>query len=405
MSEKNSHSAAGQMAGYLFQPERALYRLATSSRGDQVGIETLDDIAVLSADGTVKVEQTKHYISDSNLTGRGRDFWKTLNIWLTAIDNEDIDPAKTHFFLVTNKQLPSGIVLDLKNLPDDHQKRVEWIAKLRVAGQNPSATIKEFVDSVLGHSDDELMTLVKALRVIDGSDASHGESLRKEIAGRLMLPKEHEDEMIQSLSGWLHETTLKLIRSGQSALFSRESFEEQVRRIIYVYQDKKFIRETEEAYLPVSDEERAACKGRLFVKQLQWLGFADDGEEILDAIDDHIRCSTEVIRLSQKGVVAPRDFEAFDARLIRRWKNLKRQHTPSPMPSTEKGKQDIGATILHETLNHREPLASQPTSEFYLTSGAYHRLADDPPSVGWHPEYQAKCESLNGKAGENEIVD
>ena len=63
MGEKNSHSAAGQMAGYLFQPERALYHLATGSRGSVVGIETLDDIAVVSQDGSIKLEQAKHYVS------------------------------------------------------------------------------------------------------------------------------------------------------------------------------------------------------------------------------------------------------------------------------------------------------------------------------------------------------
>src|SRR6185312_1162139 len=110
MSERNAHSAAGQMAGYLFQPERALFRLATSSRDDVIGIETLDDIAVVSPDGSTKLEQAKHYVSDANLSGRGKDFWKSLNIWLEAIENEEVEISKTEFFLVTNKTASSGLI-------------------------------------------------------------------------------------------------------------------------------------------------------------------------------------------------------------------------------------------------------------------------------------------------------
>src|SRR6185312_11296506 len=136
--------------------------------------------------------------------------------------------------------------------------------------------------------------------------------------------------------------------------------------------------------------------------QLQWLGLSDDDEQILEAIDDHIRSGTEAINLSRKGVVSKNDFEAFDDRLIKRWKNLKRQHTPTQLPTEEEKKQSVGKAILHNTMGYCESLAGQPTSELYLTQGAYHRLADAPPSVGWHPDYEQKINLLTEEDKQNE---
>jgi hypothetical protein len=394
MAEKNSHSAAGQMAGYLFQPERALYHLANSSRGSVVGIETLDDIAVVSQDGSIKLEQAKHYVSDKKaLSDRSKELWNSLKIWLDAIQSEEIDPVTTQFFLVTNKTITQGIVFDLMSLGDDEPSRANWVVKLRAAGQKPPESFKEIFLSVLGHSDDELKTLVQRIRVIDGN-ASHGAGLHAEIANRLHLVQSTDDEIIASLLGWVHDTTLTLIRAGKPALLTREAFDERLRRVTYRYQDERFVRETEEALIPVNEQERQERKGNLFVKQLRWLGLKDNDEQIIEAIDDHIRSGTEAIKLAQKGTVTKKDFQAFDDRLVKRWKTIKRSHVPSSLPPDEPKKQEVGLAILNSTMGHCEPLAGQQTTEYYLTQGAYHRLADEPPHVGWHPEYDQKAAVL-----------
>ena len=403
MPEKNSHSAAGQMAGYLFQPERALYHLADCSRGCVVGIETLDDVAVISSDGSIKLEQAKHYVSRKEpLADRSKEFWNSLKIWMDGIQKEEIEADKTEFFLVTNKTITKGIVFDLMSLGNDDASRANLVAKLRVAGQEPPGSLKEIFLSVLGHTDDELKQLVGRIRIIDGSE-SHGAGLCKKIADKLHLVQGTDDEIVVSLLGWVHDTTLTLLRAGKPALLTREAFDEHLRRITYRYNDTRFVRETEEALIPVNEEERQERKGKLFVRQLQWLGLQDNDEQIMDAIDDHIRSGTEAIKLAQKGFVSKQDFRAFDDRLVKRWKNIKRVHSTSGPPSIETKKQEIGLNILNATMGHREILAGQETTEYYLTQGAYHRLADEPPSIGWHPEYEQKASQLRqSNSGQNE---
>ena len=87
-----THSAPGPLAGYLFQVERALFRLATGGRGTVVGIETLDDVATIDRQGRTILEQDKHYISRHvPLADRSKEFWNTLGIWLAAIDAEEVE--------------------------------------------------------------------------------------------------------------------------------------------------------------------------------------------------------------------------------------------------------------------------------------------------------------------------
>ncbi len=400
MTTQPKHSAAGQMAGYLFQPERALCHLALSPRGTMVGIETLDDVAVVLPDGRQIREQDKHYTSDKKpLADRSKEFWNSLLVWLDAVEAEDLDMTAVEFHLVTNQTLESGLAFDLMQLEETKEATLAFVARLRESGKQPPETLKQLFSQVLAYSNEQLEQLVSRIRVFDATRAVHGTQLRTVLHDHLHLPPSHADEIIQGLLGWVDELILNQIRERKAAWIARAAFDERYIRLLHRYQDIAFVRETEEALIPVDDEERKKRKNRLFVKQLQWIGCSDDDDDnlILEAIDAHIRSGSEVARLSQKGVVTLEEFRAFDERLVKRWKFLRRLHVPRPIPQSENEQETVGRELLNQVLNHREALAGQQTSEFYLTQGAYHHLADDlnnPPRLGWHPLYEEKAEAL-----------
>lgn len=379
------------MAGYLFQPERALHHLAISPRGALVGIETLDDLAVVFSDGRQIREQDKHYISERRaLPDRSKDLWGTLKNWLDAWDAEEIDLESTELHIVTNRRLRKGLAFDLKRLPDSDEARSAFVTRLREVGKKPPKGLDAIVSSVLMHTSEQLTELIHRVRVFDSGNNTSGNDLRQALYDQLHLPAAHADEIIQGLLGWIDQLVLEQIRQGKPAWISRDAFSEQYRRLLFRYQDVLFLRETAEALIAVTEEQRQERKNRLFVKQLTWVGIGENDEVILDAIDAHIRSGSEVIRLSKLGIVSPPEFRAFDARLVSRWKILHRLHVPNLISGSESQLQDLGRALLHQTLNHREPLAGQPTTEYYLTHGAYHHLADD-KRVGWHPLYEEKA--------------
>lgn len=63
--------APGSAAGFIFQFERALARLAEAeSYAVEVGIEAIDDIAVRDAQELLLLEQNKHTVAADALTDR-----------------------------------------------------------------------------------------------------------------------------------------------------------------------------------------------------------------------------------------------------------------------------------------------------------------------------------------------
>lgn len=396
-----NHSAAGPMAGYLFQPERALHHLAISPRGALVGIETLDDVAVVFPDGRQIREQDKHYISEGRaLPDRSKDLWGTLKNWLDAWDAEEIHLESTELHVVTNRRLRKGLAFDLKKLPNSDEARSAFVARLREAGKNPPKGLEATVSSVLTHTTEQLTQLIYRVRVFDSGSATSGKDLRQALYDQLHLPAAHADEIIQGLLGWIDEIVLERIRQGNPAWISRDAFSEQYRRLLFRYQDVLFLRETAEALITVTEQQRLERRNRLFVKQLTWVGIGENDEVILDAIDAHIRSGSEVIRLSKLGIVSPPEFRAFDDRLVSRWKMLYRLHVRNSLSGSESQLQELGRVLLDQALNHREPLAGLPTTEYYLTHGAYHHLADD-KRVGWHPLYEEKAKERKVSEGDS----
>jgi hypothetical protein len=210
------------------------------------------------------------------------------------------------------------------------------------------------------------------------------------------MPVAHADEIIQGLLGWIDEQALTKIRNKEPAWITRAAFTERYLRLLYRYQDIAFVRETEEALIQINEEDRTRRQEYVFVKQLQWVGCSesDEDNQILEAIDAHIRAGTEAARLAQMGIVSLQEFSAFEQRLLARWKQLRRSMVPRNLPQTDEEQEEIGRRLLNQTLNHREALAGQQTSEYYLTHGAYHRLADTPVQLGWHPKFDDKVKEL-----------
>jgi len=161
------------MAGYLFQPERALHHLAISPRGSQVGIETLDDVAVIFPEGQRLLEQDKHYTSDKRpLADRSKEFWNSLKVWLDALKNEELDIKSTRFHLVTNGVLKDGLVFDLMNRRTGGETPMAFVEKLRRAGQNPPGKLKSLYEDVLSNNDDILAGLIAQIEVFDSTVAA-----------------------------------------------------------------------------------------------------------------------------------------------------------------------------------------------------------------------------------------
>lgn len=381
----NHHSAPGSNAGFSYQFERALYWLAKSPAGFIIGVETDDDVAVRGPDDSKLLEQDKHSICDAEPFGdRSKDLWNALATWIEALDSKEVLDT-TRFLMVTNKVLPDCIAQQIGRA----QKQTEihaCIVALERAANKPPKKIAPLTERVL-HPDSRknLEKLILHCDLVDASQATAGQDLRKETTAELQLPEwclVNAESILDELLGWLQTTALRLWQEKKPAWIKRDYFINQLHAVID-RRKRQMSRETAEYLIHVPDEKVGQEKASRFVKQLHLVGA--DQNVVDNAIREFIRCNIEKARLSEEGNITDDDWTAFETTLLSRWRRIRSRVVRMSSSAPE---EDIGFEIFTETTEaHCEKLAGSDTEQVYLTAGTYHRLADM-VRVGWHPRFE-----------------
>jgi hypothetical protein len=379
------HSAPGASAAFSYQFERAMLWLAQSTSGSMVGIETLDDVAVLTSGGSLILEQDKHSIRENGAPfgNRSKDLWNTLSIWLDAMESGDVISERTVFFLVSNKVLPECLARKISAASDEISADA-CIKELEDASKQPPVGITDLCRRVLEPKSRGLLNaLIIKTTLVSGPD---GNSLREDTMARLQIPdwfEEHANSIADELMGWMQRAAMAAWQSGNPAWISRDHFVNQ----LHATMDRRkrlMTRERSEHLIDVGEEKVGQAKGLPFVKQLHLI--TEDDSVVDGAIRDFIRCNIEKMRLSTEGNITDEDWIIFESTLLARWRRIfaRVQRTQNGAPET-----NMGWDVFSDTTDeHREKLAGMDTEQIYLTAGSYHRLADQ-LRVGWHPSWEA----------------
>jgi hypothetical protein len=293
-----NHSAEGPSAGFSYQFERALWWLAQCDSGFRVGIETDDDVAVRGPSGEQILEQDKHSIREKAqpFGNRSQDLWKTISIWLDALESGEATAATARFFMVTNQVLGDCIAKRISSAKTS-EKVDECIEELEKAAESPPKGIATFTQRVLHlNSRKALHALISNCELIDGSQKSAGKQLRDDFVAKLPLPRwavESADSTVNELLGWVHTIAKNNWKEGKPAWIDRDSFINQ----LYAVLDRKkrqIKRERSEHLVEVSDEQVGAQRGSVFVRQLHLI--------LSDEDDDHVTEDVRTIFAAAKRV-------------------------------------------------------------------------------------------------------
>lgn len=383
--------APGQTAGFIFQLERALEHLCDADSGTAVGVETLDDVTVVDGSVVRVREQDKHSIRDrvEVLSDRSVSLWKSLAIWLNAIENARSvrSPAiAERLLLVTNQALSTPLVCSLKlGSPRSPSDVAAIIAEMRRVGAPPHRRRRpvnqDIFDAVLAHTDDQLAALISRIEVLD--QTAFDASRRQRLANRLAISGRVDCEIVlDAVFGWLIRTLMEAWRAGVPGWVTRRACVEQCRAIEAQQARRRFF-PMPRSRVPVEQAQRDEAMARPFVGHLVRINAED--EDVSQAIEHFVQFNVEKHRLTNEGEIPDDEWTARGGRLSDRWRNIARQtrrdHVDRP-PSY------IGLKILEATTYyHCEPLAGEPCPEIYMTAGHYHRLADG-DQVWWHPDYE-----------------
>ena len=289
MTGYTNTDAPGQMRGFFLQIERALFWLSTLPPGSIVGIETGDDVVIKNVDGNTTQEQDKSSISNKQpLSDSSKDLWKTLCIWLKALDADDGEKI-TNLLLVSNRKIPTTRFVWQINKARTEEELKLCLEKLKTFSSK-STEIKAYIDEVLTYSDEKLVSLLQKISVFD--NASIGID-GVEIRDNLKIAKDIPfDKILLTLKGWIFDEAIKYWDAREPAWISVDALISLTTTLVTDYNKRPFI-EKAVAHLPISAKDLNEKRNETFVQQLDLVSAQEE-----DKID--------AIRLKTRGSSAPR---------------------------------------------------------------------------------------------------
>ncbi|MBK8484738.1 MAG: hypothetical protein IPL31_10460 [Saprospiraceae bacterium] len=385
---KTIHSAPGPMAGYLFQPDRALVILSGCNNNQSVTIELIDDLAIIDdKNNIVYREQDKSSMQKNGQTFRERskDLWRTLQIWTNEVATGLLDPQLTLLCFVTNKILENNSLAKKISEAKDSTEILEVITLLKNAAKKPPFKLKAIIEDVLS-KEAALKKIIPCIQLIDGNSYDERNEL---IANSLGLNDDIRQDVITDLRGWLNEQIIEQLDQGKSPIIKRVNFNQRVQRARQNAGDKRIkVLAKRFVELKISEDQLNNARLRTFAKQLEVIEHYDKTNIIIDAINDFFFSESERTRLTAMGDLTKQEFQAIDDSSKERWKEVFRRKMIEYQTSMPESEMSILAYKIYDgTIDGYLARIRGETTEAYFTRGSLHKLSDD-LEIGWHPEWR-----------------
>ncbi|UUZ93354.1 hypothetical protein LJK87_00690 [Paenibacillus sp. P25] len=173
------HSASGQALGYVYQFDRATYRLFQSGVDVvEVGVEDIDDVSVHYGSGKEIREQDKSTVnSGSPLSDRSVALWKTLHIWAELILCTPSIIDTTEFHIATNGLISTKCLARRINEATDKESAKVVCSELRQIIPTLRDDLVSFGTTIGKLSDKQLKALIIKISVFDKMSSQYGGNL------------------------------------------------------------------------------------------------------------------------------------------------------------------------------------------------------------------------------------
>lgn len=385
---KNLHAADGSQLGFLFQIEKVILWLSSLDIDAVVGIEVDDDIVVKLAKGE-KIneiyEQAKHTLKNhAPFSDKSEDLWKTLAIWINAVMNGKINPEKVRFSPFSNKIIPKTRLLYALHEADYTKvdKLTETCSLLKRTAKTLRKGLKQYGETVLDCPDAILEKIINSIQIIEPTYQHNQANYKKQLSQNLSMAEELPfDDMLNKMFGFIAMQLIDNWRNREESWISVKAFNSYYIQLIGEYVKKPFIEKTSDS-LPVSKKEIEQNQTKVYVEQLRLIDCSE--EELLEAIHDYYRASTERNRFAKDYEISREKIEQYYNDLHEKWKAISR---PRFRSATSKKESLIGYSVFYETIQYKGKLSNYEPEQPYTYKGAYHHLANE-LELGWHPKWE-----------------
>lgn len=385
----NTRPASGQMNGYLYQIDRALYWLCLSSHDAVVSIETDDDIVTRLKNGDAiesiyeqdKASLKKKFpFSDTNI-----NLWKSIINWLHFIKNNNINLNNSRFILATNVPHKTKCIassLNSATTKEDYETIYKNLLQITQSKAN-SKVLSPYISDFLKFSKIEILDLLKHIELFDDTYNENRHIYKTEIVQSLFLdsPNVPINDFYSIIFGWIAAECIDLWKAGNNAVFKKKFLMQKRDFLVKDFERKPFIERAIE-FLPVSISEKESAISSMFVKQLNWIEVEED--EIMMAIDDFYRAKKAKTSYAREGNITNVHLKQYEADLMGHWDKESKYQKRINKDYSEP---DLGYHVYYQTIKYKGKLSGIEPSYHYLSNGTYHDLSNR-LLIGWHPNWK-----------------
>ncbi len=386
-SRGNVHAADGSFLGYLVQVERALYWLSVSQSDAVIGIEVEDDVSVKLGSGLgirEIYEQAKNTVnSNAPYSDNSEDLWKTLSIWVAAVLEKRIAIDTARFSVFSNRPIPKTRLIYKISIASElkEQELNECVKKVKDVAIKLRAGLKKYGDIIVNCPDNILSKVISRVEILDVTYNHDSKSFAEQLKSNLHIPDTFPvGHIIEKLSGFVLRQLTESWRNKRECWITEASFNKEVTQVLTDYNRKSFLEKTIDL-LPINSKEVEGSKAKKYVEQLKLIRCKE--EEILEAVYDYIRATSEKNRFAKDGELTVDKFDEFYADLKNNWQLISR---PKFRYANETEHEKVGYEVYCESLKYKGKLNDFEPVQIYTYKGAYHFMADE-LSIGWHPNW------------------
>ena len=396
MSARSKHSAAPNLAGYIWQVRRALITLFTLDDGQYIELESLDDVVIRHTNHNFAAAlQTKHSLEDEALSHRSVEWWKTLRVWCSIVDQ--FTPTSRLYLAATSQLANSSILEPLKQVPAKKNtppvptpSQIEGIrGELnRTARARQNRELEPAYAAWLGLRKSQQSDVLGRISIFDSQPklAKTDDSILKNVQRYAALPEYRLVVFKDRLLGWF-DTVVAERLSNTVCQVSHEEFRRELAHIRDDLSTRTLHSVATRVAVPTLSEEQK--REPHYLRQLSIINANDD--ELRHAIEMLYRAEAERHAWLQAQLTGEVQLSAYDADLVNAWRKIRLKHLRRST-TDQQGKVDQGWGIHDDCMDYKGSLAgSQP--DIHVSSGTYYKLSDAPadkvPQLGWHPEFES----------------
>lgn len=387
-----NHSALGQALGYVYQFDRATFRLFKSDVDViEIGIEDIDDVSVHFKTGDTIREQDKSTInSGSPLADRSVALWKTLHIWAELLIEDPLALERSEFHLVTNGMITKKSLAQRIHEANNEKLANDVSMELRCIIPTLREDLVPFGKSIDKLSDEIMRKMIQRISVFDKMSAKFGGNL-EEIQSLRFFQRAVKISLFDQINGWIKRRIIECVENKKSPRILREEFDRELQALIRRVSVARLSALIEPVDQSVNVNE---FKLHGFVQQLDWINM--DEESIRDAIIQFSHAQNTRMKWTDSDLVSETTLLEYEQDLVAIWKTAKRRAARGGWPSEEiEGQDCMDLTISEDTYIDNEVMPKT------ITYGNFHALAhftkEQDPKIGWHPKFKQRLEQEGNK--------